>query len=621
MENRRSRRKPGTEKRMEMPAASRSRKRTAGAQADRREAGVQADRKTADAQVVRKPEGRKKTPAGKPAASGAVSSGKRKESNFVIQGSILAVAGIIVRLIGILYRVPMTNIIGDEGMGYYSTAFNVYNIMLILSSYSLPLAVSKMVAARMAKGQYQNAMRVLKAALLYATLAGGLACFVTWHFSEFFADTVFNTPFCIYALKTLAPTIWIMAYLGVLRGFFQGHGTMIPTALSQIFEQIVNAVISVVAASVLFKIGLDSNLVYRTTGYPEAFGAAGGTIGTGAGAVTALLFILLLLAMYWPIVRKRVKKDKSHCLDSYGTISSTFVLTVVPVILSSAVYNINSVVDNSIMAHGMEALGQGEEFLSLWGIYNNKYMLLVHVPLAMANSLASSLIPSLSAAVARKDRPAVLAKTGLVIRFAMLIAIPSAVGLTVLAAPIHNLLFHSSDNAEAVRMLIVGSSAVIFLSLSTVSNAILQGINHMNVPVRNAFISLVLHVGALYVMLMVFKMGIYSMVYANILFAVFMCVLNALAIRNYLGYRQEIKKTFLLPLICAAFMGASAYGVYRGVTMIVKHSLVGTILSIGVAVAVYGILLIKLGCIEEDELYSMPKGTAIIRLCRKLHLM
>ena len=107
---------------------------------------------------------------------------KKKESNFVVQGSILAVAGIIVRLIGMLYRIPMTNIIGDEGMGYYSTAFNVYNIMLILSSYSLPLAVSKMVAARIARGQYRNMSRVLCASLVYATIAGGLACFITWNF-------------------------------------------------------------------------------------------------------------------------------------------------------------------------------------------------------------------------------------------------------------------------------------------------------------------------------------------------------------------------------------------------------------------------------------------------------
>lgn len=164
-------------------------------------------------------------------------------------------------------------------------------------------------------------------------------------------------------------------------------------------------------------------------------------------------------------------------------------------------------------------------------------MLLVHVPLAMANSLSSSLIPSLSGAIARKDRKAAIEKTALAIRFAMLIAIPSAVGLTVLSAPVNNLLFRGGNNAEAIRMMMIGASAVIFLSLSTVTNAILQGLNRMNVPVRNALISLALHVIALYIMLMIFNMGIYSMVFASILFALFMCILNAIAIRNTLGYR------------------------------------------------------------------------------------
>ena len=157
MENRRSRRKPGMREETERELISRQR--TAG----RREEATGGSRESA---------GRSRNRSGSSRKPEAV---PVKKENFVIQGTILAVAGIIVRLIGILYRVPMTNIIGDEGMGYYSTAFNVYNIMLILSSYSLPLAVSKMVAARLAKGQYRNMNRVLRAALVYATVVGGLA--------------------------------------------------------------------------------------------------------------------------------------------------------------------------------------------------------------------------------------------------------------------------------------------------------------------------------------------------------------------------------------------------------------------------------------------------------------
>lgn len=546
---------------------------------------------------------------------------KHRGSNFVIQGSILAAAGILVRLIGMLYRIPMTNIIGDEGMGYYSTAFNVYNIMLILSSYSLPLAVSKLVAARMARGEYRNVNRVLLVALIYATIAGGTACFVTWHFADFFAEVVFATPLCVYALKTLAPTIWLMAYLGVLRGFFQGHGTMVPTAVSQIFEQIVNALISLLAASVLFRAGLNSNKVYGTTGYPEAFGAAGGTIGTGAGAFTAFFLMLFLFLLFRPRLRHKIRKDKSGRTASYQEISAAFVVTVIPVILSSAVYNINSVLDNGIMAHGFEKLGRGGEFLALWGIYNNKYMLLVHVPLAIANSLSSSLIPSLSGAVAQKDRHAARAKTALAIRFAMMIAIPSAVGLAVLSAPIHQLLFRSAENAEAVRMLTVGSAAVIFLSLSTVTNAILQGINRMNVPVRNALISLLLHLVVLYVLLMGCKLGIYSMVFANLFFSIVMCLLNALAIKKELRYHQEKKKTFFIPAVSSAIMGAAAFVTYRMVTLLFRNNLLGTAAAVLIAVLVYGILMIRLHGIEAEELTSLPGGRKLWRLCKRLHLI
>lgn len=564
---------------------------------------------------------------GRGAQADAVVFGKKKDGisggigNFVVQGTILAAAGIIVRLIGLLYRIPMTNIIGDEGMGYYSTAFNVYNLVLILSSYSLPLAVSKLVSARLARGEFRNASRVLWAALLYATFAGGLACGAVWRFGGFFAESVFKTPFCVYALKTLAPTIWIMAYLGVLRGYFQGHGTMVPTAVSQILEQIVNAAISVVAAGVLFKVGLDSNKVFETSGYPEAFGAAGGTVGTGAGAAAALLFMLFLFAVYRPVMRKKTRWDRQGNRESYRHITGVFCLTVLPVILSSAVYNVNAVIDNSIMAYGMDALGRGGEFLALWGIYNNKYLLLVHVPLAMANALSSSLIPSLSAAVARGERGEAARKTGMAIRFSMMIAIPAAVGLTVLAEPINRLLFHSGDTASAVRMMVFGSSAIVFLSLSTVMNAILQGLGHMNVPVRNAAVSLVIHVAALYVMLMVLKWGIYSVLFANILFAAVICVLNGRAIRRYLRCRQEIRRTFLIPAAASALMGAAAYGCYGGLSSILQSNAVPALVSILAGAAVYGCLLLKLGGVKESELASIPGGGAVVTIGRRLRLL
>ena len=545
---------------------------------------------------------------------------KKAGSNFIIQGSILAIAGIIVRLIGMLYRIPLANYIGDEGNGYYSAAYNIYSIMLILSSYSLPVAVSKMVSARLARGQYRNARKILRAALFYATIVGGVGFCALWFGSGFFAEHVIKMPYSAYALKVLAPTVWIMAYLGVLRGFFQGHSTMVPTAVSQIFEQIVNAVISLLAAKSLFDLGVKSNLVYGSTEYSYAFGAAGGALGTGAGALTALILFVGLYLMYRPKMKRRIRKEQGTLAESYGMITSTLFLTVVPIIVSSSLYNSSTVIDNVLFGQIMTGLGEAKQIASQWGIYSGKYHLLFNIPVAVANSLSSSLIPALSRAVAEKDRKQTLNRIASAIRFSMIIAIPSAVGLAVLAAPISNLLFPGRDNTDLIKMTCYGSSAVVVYSLSTVTNAVLQGINRMKTPIRNAGISLVLHTVILFVMLRYLHMGIYGVLYANILFALFICILNARSIARFKRYRQEVKKTFLIPMVASAVMGAAAFGVYRAAYSIFGN-LISTGISVLVAVAVYFVLLILLKGVDAQELRSMPGGTRLSGLARKLHLM
>lgn len=545
---------------------------------------------------------------------------KKAGSNFIIQGSILAIAGIIVRLIGMLYRIPLANYIGDEGNGYYSAAYNIYSIMLILSSYSLPVAVSKMVSARLARGKYRNARKILRAALFYATIVGGVGFCALWFGSGFFAEHVIKMPYSAYALKVLAPTVWIMAYLGVLRGFFQGHSTMVPTAVSQIFEQIVNAVISLLAAKSLFDLGVKSNLVYGSTEYSYAFGAAGGALGTGAGALTALILFVGLYLMYRPKMKRRIRREQGTSAESYGMITSTLFLTVVPIIVSSSLYNSSTVIDNVLFGQIMTGLGEAKQIASQWGIYSGKYHLLFNIPVAVANSLSSSLIPALSRAVAEKDRKQTLNRIASAIRFSMIIAIPSAVGLAVLAAPISNLLFPGRDNTDLIKMTCYGSSAVVVYSLSTVTNAVLQGINRMRTPIRNAGISLVLHTVILFVMLRYLHMGIYGVLYANILFALFICILNARSIARFKRYRQEVKKTFLTPMVASAVMGAAAFGVYRAAYSVFGN-LISTGISVLVAVAVYFVLLILLKGVDAQELRSMPGGTRLSGLARKLHLM
>ena len=559
-----------------------------------------------------------------------------RAANFVVQGSILAAAGILVRIIGMLYRMPLNDIIGKQGNGYYTSAYNVYNILLILSSYSMPVAVSKMISSRLARGEYHNCRRILKAGLVYATAAGGIAAAVLWFGADLFAELI-KTPMSRYALKTLAPTIWIMAYLGVLRGYFQGMGTMVPTALSQILEQIVNAVVSVVAAGLLFQRGLAMNAASGAEDYSYALGAAGGTIGTGAGALTALLFFILLTVSAGNRALVSVKPKKAGTRqgtgrrrkESYGRLMYLLTITVLPIVISSGVYNCSNVVDNYLFGQGMDKLGYGADDIAIfWGALG-QYQLLFNIPVAVSNALSSSLIPSLTRAVSRGDKKQTRAKIASSIRFSMLIAIPAAVGITALAEPVCNLLFVSEDNSLLIRLSMAGSLAVVFYSLSTVTNAILQGLNRMDLPIRHSAAALVIHVAVLEALLLGLKLGIYSVVLANIVFALVMCLLNARSIARTARYRQEIKKTFVLPSVCSLLMGVAAYGVYRGLAALFPAGMLRgrlgmallVVPAVAAALAVYGVLLVKLGAVNEEELKEMPMGTRLTRVFKKLRLL
>ena len=195
-------------------------------------------------------------------------------NNFVLQGSLLAVAGILVRIIGMVYRIPLTAIISDEGNGYYTSAFSIYTLLLILSSYSMPTAISKLISQNLAKKQYRNTERVLRVSFLYSSLMGAVMASVLFFGADGIAELL-KKPYAAFALRALAPTVWIMAYLGLLRGYFQGMGNMIPTAISQILEQIANAVISVLMAYVLFAKGQQADLLYKNTEFSYAYGAMG----------------------------------------------------------------------------------------------------------------------------------------------------------------------------------------------------------------------------------------------------------------------------------------------------------------------------------------------------------
>lgn len=545
---------------------------------------------------------------------------RNRESNFIIQGSILAVTSVICRLIGIIYRIPLTNIIGDKGNGYYSCAFEVYSIMLLLSSYSLPIAVSKLVSARVVKGERRNAYRIYKSALLFAITAGIIVFLITYFGADFLAGTLMHQPMSAFALRILAPTLVLFAVMGVFRGYFQGLGTMIPTVFSQVIEQIANAIVSVTAAYYLFSYGKKLDALLYSDTYAAAYGAAGGTLGTGAGALFGLIFLLFIAMMYKRVIKRQIKRDNTRYPESYSEIFKILIITIIPIILSTSIYNINSILDQGLFNNILPLQGiESSDVAKLWGIYAGKYKLLTNVPLAIANALSASTVPTLARAMAEGNKGTAIRKISTSIRFTMIVVIPCAVGFTVISSPILQLLFHDSSVLPA-RLLQIGSISTVLYALSTLTNGILQGLGKLKIPVRNAAISLVIHLIALFVMLYFFKWGVYAVVYGNIIFALLMCILNAIAIRKSIAYRQEIPRTFIIPSIAAIFMGVVVFLVYFLLFKVVNNN-ISTIIAIALGALIYFILMILLKGIVREDLEHMPKGHLIINIAEKIHLL
>lgn len=545
---------------------------------------------------------------------------KSAGDRFLVQGTILAIAGIITKIIGAVYRIPMLNIMGLQGQGYYDIAFQVYSIALLMSSYSLPLAVSKLVSGRIARGERKNAQRVFRAAMAFALIVGTFIMLVVFFGADFLAEHVMGAKVSSYALKVLAPGLLIVAVMGVLRGYFQGCGTMIPTAISQVLEQILNAVVSVAGAAILLDYGKQMAKQQKNELLGPAYSAAGGTLGTVAGALIGLVFLAFCYYVSRETIQRKMRRDRTKTTESYQKIFKVLLLTIAPVLMSTAVYNVGNVIDSAMFNNIMGAQGHlEEECVELLGKLG-QYYTLFNVPLAVANSLGASMIPSLVRAYENKEKRVLHNRIYMAVRFTMLIAIPSAFGFFVVGEPIMDFIWPSIDNSTQAMMFKIGAISLVFYSLSTVTNAVLQGVNRMMKPVKNAAIALVLHIISLFIMLVFFKWGIYAVIVSKVVFSLAMCIFNAHDIYEAIGYKQERHRTFVIPSLAALVMSVVVYVVNLVMNIFVGGRL-GILIALVAAVLTFAICLLAFGGLSESEILEMPKGATILSICKKLHLI
>jgi stage V sporulation protein B len=529
-------------------------------------------------------------------------------SSFVKQAAILAAASLIVRFIGFLYRLPMTAIIGDEGNAIYAAGYQVYNFLLILSSAGLPAAIGKMVSERISLGQYKNAHRVFQVSLL---VSGGLSFIFMIALilsAKLIAVNICKIPDAYYTLISLAPTIFIVGIMSVYRGYFQGMNNMVPTAFSQIVEQIFNAVFSVLLSWLLISKSV-------------ALSAAGGTTGTGIGALAGLIVVLLAYGTQKGRIRRRNSLNRGkYRVEGAGEIAKILLKTSVPIIIGTAIYSITNLVDMSMVMDRLLASGAFTEAEAtvLYGQLQGKYVTLTTLPVAISTAVATASVPNIAGSMVIKDYTAVERKINMAIKISMVISIPAALGMAVLSPQILYMLFPTVP--EGGSLLRVGSFSIIFLALSQIVTGTLQGIGKVKVPAINAAIGAVAKIIANYFLIVIPILNVKGAVIATTICYIVASGLNLRALIKATGFTPDLKNSILKPTFAAAIMSGICYLSYKGFDLAFGNT-ISTLASIVVAVIVYFLIMIFVKGIGEEDLRMIPAGGKVIKVCKKVGLL
>lgn len=539
----------------------------------------------------------------------------KKENNntLVKNATFLMVAALISKIIGMLYKSPLTTLIGRESFACFQFAQNAYFILLMIASFSIPQAVSKIMSERIAFKRYRDAQRVFKGALLYAVIAGGIAALVCiFGASILVPDNMANARL---ALQMLAPTIFVSGILGVFRGYFQAYRNMLPTSISQILEQIAVATVALLASG--FMVRHFANAGEDTL---QRWSAAGATMGTGAGVCTAFLFMLFVYRVNHKTIAKKIKNDRVSVNESYRFIMKIILLIAAPIILSAFIYNVNGYINGVMYTSILGWKGVPNSLVKQNYAEYGFFMTLINIPLTLASTAPTSMMPEVSAQYAIGDLEETKRKIDQATWIAMLISIPASVGLAVLAQPVTRLIFPSTEGV-AGQLMVIGVITVILNSTSNISNGVLQAIGKANIPMINAAISLGVDIVFLALVLVFTNMGIYAVVLAMVVYALVMCVLNDRALKKYLGYKNPWRSAYFVPILASIPMGIVAVAVYKLVYAVIGSNFISLIPSIVLAMVVYFVGYLVVAKPKKEDLAALPGGTRLAQAAQKLKIL
>lgn len=531
--------------------------------------------------------------------------GERNQS-FLKGAAILTASTLIVKVLGLLFSIPLANFISDQGMSYFYAAYDIFTWFLMISTAGLPIAVSRMVGTAWSQNRRLEADRVFSVAF-WVFFGLGLGGFLIMYLGADWLGNVFlATPGSGPAIRALSPTMFFISVMSALRGYSQGRSDMVPTAVSQTIEAVTKVVIGVGLAVYIIHVFGDSTMA--------AVGAvAGVSISAGLGTLYLTLYKLrqkrrdrLLAAEYDPTSASRRE------------LFSTLLKFAVPITLGSCFLSLLDVVDSAILMHQLQGPAGFDEntamFMRTCLGNARKYF---DLPGAFVVPISTSLLPILSGAVAAQDADGARRMTSLSLRVTLLISVPCSVGMGLYAGPICDLLLPSKpETAAATAQLLTVLSAAIFLSAALMTtNAILQAYGHPVIPVITMGVGGLVKVGLSFLLTAMPEVNVFGSAISTVASYLVIMVLNFFALHRVQPRLGDVWRKALPMVLSSAVMGAVSFGVYWALTLVISRK-IAVLAAIVVAVLVYAVCVVKTRAVAYEDIVLLPKGETLTRLLR-----
>ncbi len=530
------------------------------------------------------------------------------KDNFVKGAAVLGLAGLIVKILGAIYRLPLTNLIGTEGMGYYQPAYNIYNLLLAISLAGFPTAIARLISEKRALGNYKGSYQVYSVSLTIMFVLGLVSSVFILLFAKPVMDFMGSSS-SYYSLLALVPALLIVPLLSSYRGFFQGSQEMLPIAVSQIFEQLFRIVVGFYLAYTLVGIGLE-----------EA--AAGATFGASIGSVVALVLIYVFFIRRKKLTKKEINESDNNKLETTKSIVNTLLKIAIPITIGASIAPLMGIVDNYFVFNRLALLGFTEsQIADMYGQLSGTAHTLINFPQAFSTAIAMSLVPVITDAYVKRDKLRLNQTSDMGVKISLIIALPCGIGMFMLAEPIIALLFPSigaEKFASSGILLQILSISVIFLILVQAFTAMLQSVNKQMIPVKNLFIGLIIKVILSYILIGMPSVNIKGAAFSTAGTYLVVAILNYIDIKKYTPIKlSNFIKISALPLLSTAIMAIVVWVTYKLGGIAIKSGGLVTLLSIAIGGFAYLVALFATGAITSDDLELIPMGSKLKRFVRK----